>query len=560
MLLTMSISGGVLIILIIVLRFFAINNLPKKVFVLLWDIVLLRLLIPFNLPISYGIASPAAKIVDNGIGLYNASYSPITQGNTKELTFEAVNITQNRITWITIAYLAGMITLLVIFGMLYFKEYQTLQSALPVTGETENNFRSAAIPKRVKLMVSDRISTPLAFGIISPEIIFPRILSPSDNEEIKYVLTHEVIHIKRFDNLWKVIMLIAVSIHWFNPFVWIMYILFNRDIELSCDEKVISLLGENTKKEYAMALVNLAEKQYHWSFFSNGFGKNAIQERIVAIMKFKRVTYISAGCAVLLLAGAITVFAQNDSKASDSNNPYLYSSQEGVDASAGLMRAVADSEWFSEYEKYGLSYDSSANHLIYDGDVVGYFKDEISEGKYTRVFDNNGTISVIVLRDSMYQVIGLEKTDIPNELDSGPVIENPIENPEPEESSSFASVEKTINNTDYEGNTASENMEAISSEDITYEEGYNNSMVLRGYESYGISYDSSEDAWIYNGKHIAGLIGDNNIYVDESVNTDSVYLQIGQKSAKEISSKQFNALMNAYEPDRDCKKFCVNQI
>lgn len=81
--------------------------------------------------------------------------------------------TLNRITWITIAYLAGMITLLVIFGMLCFKEYQALQSALPVTWETENNFRSAAaIPKRVKLMVSDRISTPLAFGIISPESYF----------------------------------------------------------------------------------------------------------------------------------------------------------------------------------------------------------------------------------------------------------------------------------------------------------------------------------------------------------------------------------------------------
>lgn len=91
MLLTMSISGGILIILIIVLRFFAINKLPKKVFVLLWDIVLLRLLIPFNLPISYGIASPAAKMIDNGIILYNVSYPPITQGNTKKLIVEIRN-------------------------------------------------------------------------------------------------------------------------------------------------------------------------------------------------------------------------------------------------------------------------------------------------------------------------------------------------------------------------------------------------------------------------------------------------------------------------------------
>lgn len=119
MLLTMSISGGILIILIIVLRFFAINKLPKKVFVLLWDIVLLRLLIPFNLPISYGIASPAAKMIDNGIILYNVSYPPITQGNTKKLIVETANITQSSATWVTIAYLTGIITLLVIFGTLY---------------------------------------------------------------------------------------------------------------------------------------------------------------------------------------------------------------------------------------------------------------------------------------------------------------------------------------------------------------------------------------------------------------------------------------------------------
>lgn len=415
-----------------------------------------------------------------------------------------------------------------------------MQSALPVTKETEDYLKSVVtIPKRTKLLVSDRISTPLTFGIFSPKIIFPKILKSSDSKEIKYVLTHEMIHIRRFDNLWKIIMLMAVSIHWFNPLVWIMYILFNRDIELSCDEKVIALLGETTKKEYAMALINLAEKQYHWSFFSNGFGKNAIQERIVAIMKFKKATYISAGCAVLLLAGATTVFAQNDSKAANTDNHYLYGDSEGIDASASSIRAVANSERFSEYEKYGLSYDSYANHLIYDGKIVGYFKDETSAGTYTRVLDSAGVIGVVVSRDSDYQLMGLEKTDIPN---NGSSTENIV----PEDRQDSTSAENnTVNDITYETNIASENTGVISLEDTDYEEGDGkNSLTLKDYESYGISYDSSKAVWIYNGKQIAGLIDNGNIYVDGSTDIPSVYLQISQKSVQEISPKQFNELMN----------------
>lgn len=540
MLLKMSISGGILILLIIILRFLAINKLPKRVFVLLWNIALLRLLIPFDLPLHYGIASPAIKIMDNGIELYSDSNNLIIQGNTGELIAETANTTLCSITWTTIVWLAGTIALLVIFGVLYFREYQKIQSALPVTKETEDYLKSVAtIPTRIKLLVSDRISTSLTFGIVSPKIVFPKILKPSDNEEIKYVLTHEMIHIKRFDNLWKIIMLTVVSIHWFNPLVWIMYLLFNRDIELSCDEKVIALLGETTKKEYAMALINLAEKQYHWSFFSNGFGKNAIQERIVAIMKFKKATYISVGCAVLLLTAAITVFAQNDSKAANTDNHYLYGDSEGIDSSASSIQAVANSERFSEYEKYGLSYDSAANHLIYDEEIVGYFKDETSEGTYTRVLDSAGITGVIVLRDSDYQIVGLEKTDIPDNSLS-------TENTVLEENQVSDSVENnTGNDSSYEGNRTSENTGAISSDDTDYEEGDgNNGLVLKDYESYGISYNSSKDVWTYNGKQIAGLIDNDNIYVAGNTDIYSVYLQIKQKSVQEISSERFNELMN----------------
>lgn len=344
MLLKMSSSSGILIIMIIILRSLAINKLPKRVFILLWDIALLRLLIPFDLPIHYGIAFPVSEMVNTRINRYDVGNSPVAMQRTKELFADTVNSPFSNTTWTTAAWAAGMIALLVIFGILYWKEYKKINEALPVAKEIENDLRlTVTIPNRIKLLVSDRIWTPLTFGIVSPKIIFPQIWESFDNTEIKYVLIHEIIHIKRFDNLWKVVMMAAVSIHWFNPLVWIMCILFNRDMELSCDEKVITFLGETTKKEYAMALVNLAEKQYQWSFFSNGFGKNAVQERIVAIMNFKKRTCVSVGFAVFLLAGALTVFAQNDSKAAGKDNDDPYSGSKGMEASA-----VSDDAIFEE--------------------------------------------------------------------------------------------------------------------------------------------------------------------------------------------------------------------
>lgn len=399
MLLKMSISSSILIILTIILRFYAINKLPKKVFVLLWNIVILRLLIPFDLPIHYGIASPMEKMLDSSVGHYNVAKSPnspvIMETSREAMINDTVALSLGSVTWTTIIWVAGMVILLVVFGVLYWKEYQKIQAALPVSKETENYFRSVAeIPNRVKFLVSDRISTPLTIGVLSPKIIFPKIFKLSDCTKIKYVLTHELIHIKRLDNLWKIIILIVVSVHWFNPFVWIMYGLFNRDVELSCDEKVVTLLGETTKKEYVMTLVDLAEQQHQWSFISNGFGKNAIQERVVAIMKFKKATCISIGCTVFLLAGAITVFAQNDFKATG-NDISVTSEVRSKEIKKNFVEKAESVH--DEYLQHGITMIDGVYY--YEGVRVRIFMD-LRENKSfeTFNFDKEGTVDVQLVR------------------------------------------------------------------------------------------------------------------------------------------------------------------
>lgn len=91
--------------------------------------------------------------------------------------------------------------------------------------------------------------------------------------------------IYRYDTVTKLIVTLALCIHWFNPFVWVMYILFNRDIELACDESVIRQFGEKSKSAYSLMLINMEATKSGLLPFCNNFSKNAIEERITAVMK-----------------------------------------------------------------------------------------------------------------------------------------------------------------------------------------------------------------------------------------------------------------------------------
>lgn len=405
MLLKMSISSSILIIITIILRFFAINRLPKRFFVLLWNIAILRLLIPFDLPIHYGIVSPMVKMADTGGNYYNVTNGPIIKETSGEVFNYAVTLPLGSVKWTTIVWVTGMVVMFLFFGVLYWKEYQSIWTALSISKEDDDYLRSViAIPNRVKFCVSDRISTPLTFGVLSPKIIFPKILKFSDNTKVKYVLMHEVIHIKRMDNLWKIIILIVVSVYWFNPFVWIMYRLFNRDIELSCDEKVINLFGETTKKEYVMMLVDLAEKQYQWSLTSNGFGKSAIQERILAIMKFKKVTCINIGCALFLLAGAMTVFAQNNFEVTG-NDIGVISKFYSTDGKKHYFEKEKNTD--SVYLRYGIKTIDGAYY--YNGARVRVFMDLRKNKSFeTFNFDNAGTVNVRIVREEDNSIKNIE--------------------------------------------------------------------------------------------------------------------------------------------------------
>ena len=130
-----------------------------------------------------------------------------------------------------------------------------------------------------------------------------------NEKQLQYVLSHEYVHIYRYDTVTKLIATLALCIHWFNPFVWVMYILFNRDIELACDESVIRQFGEKSKSAYSLMLISMEATKSGLLPFCNSFSKNAIEERITAIMKTKKITIFSLVLACLIVAGTATAFA-----------------------------------------------------------------------------------------------------------------------------------------------------------------------------------------------------------------------------------------------------------
>ena len=166
---------------------------------------------------------------------------------------------------------------------------------------------ASALPPAMRQ--SDRITSPLTYGVCRPVILLPKTMGLADAEQLTYVFTHEMTHIKRFDVLLKAFLTATACVHWFNPLVWVMLILANRDIELACDEKVLRETGFAAKSAYALALIGLEEQRGRLSPLSSSFSKTAAAERITAIMKAKRPSFLAFCMAAALVAGISATFA-----------------------------------------------------------------------------------------------------------------------------------------------------------------------------------------------------------------------------------------------------------
>lgn len=308
-LLQMSFSGGVLILAILLLRAACINRLPKKTFVILWGIALARLLLPFSIPSSwsvYALLSRGAAAGDT-IAAAPAMYVLPLEG-TAPAAAEAMGQSSAVSLW-AVFWALGAAACGLYFLAAYWRCRREFRTSLPVQCEEAAQWLARhPLIRPVSLRQSDRITAPLTYGILRPVILLPKDTDWRD-ARLHYVLAHEFVHVRRFDAAIKLAIVGALCLHWFNPLVWLLYLLFNRDLELACDESVVRQFGEGSKAAYARTLILMEENRAVWAPLCNHFSKGAMAQRVTAIMKIKKTRIIAGLLAAVLVVGAAVAFA-----------------------------------------------------------------------------------------------------------------------------------------------------------------------------------------------------------------------------------------------------------
>lgn len=364
-LLQMSFLGTVIILLIVVLRAVLINRLPKKTFLILWWIALIRLLVPFSIKSVTSIYSLLQSIYSDINPVRTAqttTFLPI-HGNMPEIAnglSEAMVQRTESISILSVIWLAGLLLCFGFFAVSYIKCYREFRFSLPVENDILEAWKEKHPLKRsLSIRQTETIAAPLSYGVIRPVILMPKNTEWKNIYQLRYVLEHEYVHIRRLDMLTKLIMIAAVCIHWFNPLVWVMYILFNRDLELSCDETVVRRFGMDIKSVYATALISMEEKKSGLTPLCNSFSKNAIEERIRAIMKIKKTSkfaVIISAVLVICLTGGFATSASSLEKKTETaqENGETTVALNEVNIREDESLSSSDVEWWTaeEYAKW----------------------------------------------------------------------------------------------------------------------------------------------------------------------------------------------------------------
>lgn len=331
-LIEMSVSGTVLILVILAVRAALKDRLPKRTFAVLWMVALFRLLVPFSVPSAWSVYTFLPNVVSDLQNLapdlqnvapgseneamdfeQNSQPSTFSANISEEAPLETIPMATEQpeakpFNW-NMLWAAGFLISLAFFAWIYGRCFREFQMSLPVEKGILGNWRETH-PLRRKLSIrqSDQIASPISYGVWRPVILLSKSVKSGDRFRLRYVLEHEYVHIQYFDAAVKLLMVAALCVHWFNPFVYLMYVFFNRDLELACDETVVRRFGEEEKAAYAMALIEMEEEKSGLLPLGNSFSKNAIEERIGAIMKIKKITPLAKGMSAALVCGITLIF------------------------------------------------------------------------------------------------------------------------------------------------------------------------------------------------------------------------------------------------------------
>lgn len=336
--LEMSLMGSVVILITILARFL-LRNRSKRFIMILWAVVALRLIVPFGFESAFSIfnylplptqAAPAieevseAALPDNNSGAYEApvNYAEFNNADAPaaaEVPGDQVKEapSDNKAVVKTLPDFKSVVAVIWFTGMVVLTTYFSIRFI-----DLKDKLKNARKIDR-HVYESDNVRSPFVFGLFVPKMYLPDTL---DEAEREYVMAHERTHIRHGDWIKKYLGIAVLAIHWFNPLVWLAFVLFEQDIEMSCDETTISSLDAELRKAYAISIVSYAKasnnsnKKYMVTplgFSKNAFCKAEVKKRVMNIVNFKKgtkVTTIVILAAVLVLAAACALNSKPDSK------------------------------------------------------------------------------------------------------------------------------------------------------------------------------------------------------------------------------------------------------
>lgn len=308
-LIQMTLSGGTFILFIVLVRALALHRLPKGAFLALWEMAALRLLLPFTIPLPFSADTPMGRLLTVGEYL-SVSGTPGLgpEGVGLSSASDAVGTASGAV--LPVVWLAVAALMAAWFTAAYVRARRRFRWSIPDDAPAVRRWLAGQKMRRpLEVRQSAQVFSPLTYGVLRPFILLPADIERGDENALAYILTHELIHIRRFDGVAKAVFAAVLCVHWFNPLVWAMYVLANRDLELSCDERVMDTLGGREKASYALTLINMEEARSRCFSPYNHFSKLAIEERIEAIMKYKKASVLALVLTIALVVDATTAFA-----------------------------------------------------------------------------------------------------------------------------------------------------------------------------------------------------------------------------------------------------------
>lgn len=298
----MSLSASWIVVAVLVLRF-VLKKAPKWINGILWSIVGLRLVMPFSLESVFSLIPSTETIskspdsprpyFESGLPIVDNQVNDYLKGNYFEGVSRPIGNFIDITTMLGIVWIIGVAALLIYTAISYLRLRKKV---------------STAVLLRDTIFQSETVVSPFVLGIIKPRIYLPFHMSEND---MRHVMAHEQAHIKRKDHWWKPLGFLLLTVYWFNPLMWLGYILLCRDIELACDEKVVKEISGEQRADYSQALLACSVNRRMIAACPLAFGEIGVKNRVRSVLNYKKPAFWISVVAVIVCAVTAVCFLTN---------------------------------------------------------------------------------------------------------------------------------------------------------------------------------------------------------------------------------------------------------